>query len=116
MRCPLEHTALRHGERARCARLVSVSHSEQTCRAVLFTLVEWPLNGEVRRAADHEGERDEESTKDQLAGQAHEVKGAVKEKAGQVAGNSDLEARGAAERIAGTVQKKIGQVEEVFGK
>lgn len=57
-----------------------------------------------------------ESTKDELAGKVHEVKGAVKEKAGQVTGNPDLEAEGAGERVAGKVQKKIGQVEEVLEK
>jgi uncharacterized protein YjbJ (UPF0337 family) len=56
------------------------------------------------------------STKDELAGKVHEVKGAVKEKAGQVTGNPDLEGKGAGERVAGTVQKKIGQLEEVLGK
>lgn len=56
------------------------------------------------------------STKDELVGKVHEVKGAVKEKAGQVTGNPDLEARGAGERLAGKVQKKIGQVEEVLEK
>jgi len=56
------------------------------------------------------------STKDELAGKVHEVKGAVKEKAGQVTGNSDLEDRGAGERLAGKLQKKIGQVEEVLEK
>jgi uncharacterized protein YjbJ (UPF0337 family) len=57
-----------------------------------------------------------ESTKDKLAGKAHEVEGAVKEKAGQVIGNPDLEKKGAGERVAGKVQKKIGQVEKVLEK
>ena len=57
-----------------------------------------------------------ESTKDELAGKVHEVKGAAKEKAGEVIGNPDLEGRGAAERAAGMVQKKIGQVEKVLEK
>jgi uncharacterized protein YjbJ (UPF0337 family) len=55
-----------------------------------------------------------ESTKDELAGKLHQVKAAVKEKAGQVIGNPGLEAKGAGKRVAGTVQKKIGQVEKVL--
>jgi len=57
-----------------------------------------------------------DSTKDQLQGTVHEVKGAAKEKAGHVTGNPDLEAEGQDEKIAGKVQKKIGQVEKVFEK
>jgi uncharacterized protein YjbJ (UPF0337 family) len=57
-----------------------------------------------------------ESTKDELAGKVHEVKGAVKEKAGQIIGSPDLEGKGAGERVAGTVQKTIGRVEAVVGK
>jgi uncharacterized protein YjbJ (UPF0337 family) len=57
-----------------------------------------------------------ESTKDELKGKAHEVKGAVKETAGKVIGNPELEAEGHHEKIAGKVQKKIGQVEKVVEK
>ena len=56
-----------------------------------------------------------ESTKDQLEGTAHEVKGAVKEKTGQVTNNPELEAEGRDEGLAGMIQKKIGQVEKVLG-
>lgn len=56
------------------------------------------------------------STKDQVAGKFHEVKGKVKEKAGQATKDPDLEAEGQAEGLAGKVQKKIGQVEKVFEK
>ena len=45
-----------------------------------------------------------------------QVKGKVKEKAGQVVSNPDLEAEGKSENLAGKVQKKIGQIEEVFEK
>jgi uncharacterized protein YjbJ (UPF0337 family) len=56
------------------------------------------------------------STKDQSAGKLHELKGKVKEIAGKVTGNPDLEDEGTAERITGKVQKKIGEVEKVLGK
>lgn len=55
-----------------------------------------------------------ESTKDEVTGKAHEVKGAVKEWAGQVTNNPDLETEGQAEKIGGKIQKKIGQVEKVL--
>jgi uncharacterized protein YjbJ (UPF0337 family) len=57
-----------------------------------------------------------QSTKDQIAGELHKVKGSVKEKAGQVTNNPDLEAEGKAENRAGNTQKKVGQVEKVFEK
>ncbi len=56
------------------------------------------------------------STKDQAEGKFHEVKGKVKEKAGHLANNADLEAKGTGEKLAGKVQGKIGQVEKVLGK
>jgi len=55
-------------------------------------------------------------TKDQVAGNIHEVKGKVKEKLGQVTGNPDTEAEGQSENLAGKVQTKIGQIESVFEK
>ena len=55
------------------------------------------------------------STKDEIAGKLHEVKCKVKEKAGQLTNNPDLEAEGQDENVGGKVQKKIGQVEKVFG-
>ena len=57
-----------------------------------------------------------QSTKDQLEGELHKVKGKVKEKAGQVTNNPDLEVEGQAENLTGKVQKKIGQIETFFEK
>jgi uncharacterized protein YjbJ (UPF0337 family) len=54
--------------------------------------------------------------KDELKGKAHELKGAVKETAGKVIGNSELEAEGHDERVAGKVQEKVGEVEKVLEK
>jgi len=56
------------------------------------------------------------STKDQIRGKLHEVKGAVKQKAGQLTNNPDLEAEGQGEKFAGKVQKKVGQIEKIFEK
>jgi len=56
------------------------------------------------------------STKDQIAGALHEAKGKIKQKAGQLTKNPNLEAEGQAEKIGGKVQKKVGQVEKVLEK
>ena len=56
------------------------------------------------------------STKDQIEGTLHDLKGQVKEKAGQLIGNPKLTAEGQDEKLAGKVQKKVGQIEKVFEK
>ena len=56
------------------------------------------------------------STRDQVEGKGHEIKGRVKEKVGQAVRDPDLEAEGTGEKIAGKVQKKVGQVEKVLEK
>jgi uncharacterized protein YjbJ (UPF0337 family) len=56
------------------------------------------------------------STQDQVEGTFHKIKGKVKEVAGQLGDNPDLEAEGAGEKIAGKVQEKIGQVKKVLGE
>jgi uncharacterized protein YjbJ (UPF0337 family) len=56
------------------------------------------------------------STHDQVEGKFQEVKGKMKEKAGQVTNNPDLAAEGQADKVAGKVQKKVGQIEKVFEK
>jgi uncharacterized protein YjbJ (UPF0337 family) len=56
------------------------------------------------------------STKDKAEGKYHEVKGKIKEMAGELTDNPELEAEGTSEKIAGKVQKKIGEVKEVFEK
>ena len=56
------------------------------------------------------------STKDQAEGKFHKLKGKVKEIAGELIDNPELEAEGTAEKIAGKVQEKIGQIKKVVGK
>jgi len=55
-------------------------------------------------------------TKDQAEGTFHKIKGKIKEVAGELSDNPNLEAEGTDEKIAGKVQKKIGQVKKVLGK
>jgi uncharacterized protein YjbJ (UPF0337 family) len=56
------------------------------------------------------------STKDKLEGNFHELKGKVKEKVGQVTNDPNLESKGQGEKLAGKFQKKTGDVEKVFEK
>ena len=57
-----------------------------------------------------------ESTKDEVMGKAHEIKGAVKEAAGKVLGKKQLEAEGQGEKIAGKIQGAVGRVEKAMNK
>ncbi len=56
------------------------------------------------------------STRDKAEGMFHQVKGKLKETAGELSDDPQLEAEGAGEKIAGKVQEKIGQVKKVLGK
>lgn len=46
------------------------------------------------------------STKDEMAGKVHEVKGTIKEKIGQLTDDPDLEGEGIVEKIGGKIQTK----------
>jgi uncharacterized protein YjbJ (UPF0337 family) len=56
------------------------------------------------------------STKDRAEGTFHQMKGKVKEIAGELSDNPKLEAEGTDEKIAGKVQEKIGEIKKVVGK
>jgi len=56
-----------------------------------------------------------DSTKDQVEGKLHEVKGAIKKKAGKIINSPGLQAEGQIEKTAGKVQQKVGQIEKVIG-
>ena len=56
------------------------------------------------------------STTDQIKGKLHELKGTVKEKAGEVTNDPDLAAEGKSEKLAGQLQKKVGEIEKVLEK
>ena len=55
-------------------------------------------------------------TRDRAEGTFHQIKGKVKEVAGELSNNPSLEAEGTDEKVAGKVQDKIGQVKKVLGK
>lgn len=56
------------------------------------------------------------STKDEIKGALHEIKGKAKKKVGQIANNTNLVAEGQNEEVAGKIQKKVGQIRKVFEK
>ena len=57
-----------------------------------------------------------EVVQDKAEGAFHETKGKVKEMAGKIGDNPELEAEGTDEKIAGKVQKKVGQGKKFLGK
>jgi uncharacterized protein YjbJ (UPF0337 family) len=57
-----------------------------------------------------------DSTKDKVQGKVHEVKGALKERAGRATKNPALEDEGTDEKLTGKIQKKVGDIEKVFEK
>jgi uncharacterized protein YjbJ (UPF0337 family) len=56
------------------------------------------------------------STDDRATGKLHEVQGAIKQKAGELTKNPDLEDEGRTEKVAGKVQNMIGKVEKAVGE
>jgi uncharacterized protein YjbJ (UPF0337 family) len=54
------------------------------------------------------------STKDQMKGKLHQVKGTAKQRVGQITKNPRLRVEGQLEKMAGKMQQKIGQMEGVF--
>jgi uncharacterized protein YjbJ (UPF0337 family) len=56
------------------------------------------------------------STKNEVAGSVHEVKGKVKQTIGRMANDPGLEGEGIGEKIGGKIQKTIGRVQKVVEK
>lgn len=56
-----------------------------------------------------------QSTKDRAAGKFQAAKGKVKEKAGQVTSNPDLEDEGTTDRVVGKAREVIGKIEKAAG-
>jgi uncharacterized protein YjbJ (UPF0337 family) len=76
------------------------------------------LNGSRRIETIHQTEEKltmKPSTQDKTAGKLHELKGAIRQKAGELTKNSKLEADGIAEKNAGKVQNVIGKIEKAVG-
>ena len=56
------------------------------------------------------------STRDQVEGTLHELKGKAKQVVGKLSDNPKLHASGTMEKLGGIVQGKVGQVKNVLGK
>lgn len=56
------------------------------------------------------------STKNEVEGKFHEMKGNLKKKAGEITNNPRLKAEGQIEKSAGKVQQKLGRLEKVLEK
>ncbi len=52
------------------------------------------------------------STKKNAHGRMHQAKGTIKEVAGKIVGNRDLETRGKLENMAGDLEVKLGRAEK----
>jgi len=53
---------------------------------------------------------------DELKGKGKQVKGAAKEKLGKLAGDPNLQQRGANERVEGNVQEMVGKARRKVGE
>jgi uncharacterized protein YjbJ (UPF0337 family) len=56
------------------------------------------------------------STKDQVEGKLHKVKGEIKEIIGELTKDHKMEAEGSIEKIEGEAQEKVGQIKKAVGK
>ena len=56
------------------------------------------------------------STEDKTTGKLHEVKGAIRQKAGELTNSPNLAADGKAEKSAGKVQNVAGKIEKAVGE
>lgn len=56
------------------------------------------------------------STRDNVEGKIHQVKGKIKETVGRVVNDRDLEAEGIVENVGGKAQEKLGEIKKVAGK
>jgi uncharacterized protein YjbJ (UPF0337 family) len=54
--------------------------------------------------------------KDEIKGKGKQIEGAIKDKAGKLVGNLNLEAKGKAERVTGKVQETVGKARRKTGE
>jgi uncharacterized protein YjbJ (UPF0337 family) len=54
--------------------------------------------------------------KAEIKGKGKQIEGAIKDKAGKLIGNANLEAKGKAERVAGKIQEKVGKARRKTGE
>jgi uncharacterized protein YjbJ (UPF0337 family) len=71
-------------------------------------IAEPPTRSRRSNAAIHDGKEHLAVDKDRVTGAAHEAKGAVKEAAGKLTGDTKTQAEGKAEKVQGKVQNAAG--------
>jgi uncharacterized protein YjbJ (UPF0337 family) len=54
--------------------------------------------------------------KDEIKGKGKQIEGAIKDKAGKLVGNPNLEAKDKAERVAGKAQETVGKARRKTGE
>ena len=54
--------------------------------------------------------------KEEIKGKGKQIKGAVKDKVGEMINDPEMEAEGEAERVAGKVQENVGKVRRKTGE
>ncbi len=54
--------------------------------------------------------------KDEVRGKGKQITGTIKDKVGEMTGNSRLEAEGEAEHLKGTIQQKVGKGRRKVGQ
>ena len=92
-------------------RIISSHQGSAGEKFVLTSLADYAVHRKIK-----EIEIMKSSTRDQVEGTFHELKGRARAFAGKLADNPELEAEGVGEKIAGKVQIKIGEVKKVLGK
>jgi len=60
-------------------------------------------------------ELEKDGAKEQAGGKFQKVKGRVKEAAGNLTGNEDLEAEGEADQVEGNIRDKVGEAGRKIG-
>ena len=54
--------------------------------------------------------------KDEIKGKGKQISGAIKDKAGELINDPNLEAKGEAERVEGKIQEQVGKVRRKTGE
>jgi uncharacterized protein YjbJ (UPF0337 family) len=87
-----------------------VAEQNKSALGVIINLWRAPYANSALRATANSRCQEKTMNKDQVKGRIHEAKGKVKEVAGKVVGNKELEVKGKAEKAAGKVQGKFGDL------
>jgi uncharacterized protein YjbJ (UPF0337 family) len=101
-----------------CLHVVAKKQNDNRCVPSDANLAQRLLSfkvGRIKRTSItiKKGDKMKSSTTDNVEGKMHQVKGKVKEVAGKITNDPDLEAEGKGEVLAGKVQEKIGELKKI---